>query len=282
MSSGDRDHDHPIRADEARELAANLARPDIQAAIAAYTQTDETHDCPDLGGSDNAGRTIIFDQGFVSAIKAGRFKYEGQPFDPRPFLRIHEAVEGALIRLLGYDYDRAHLQATIAERQAVEKAGMVWAKYQQAFQPFIRATESERDGNWPPDLLLAPYKGTSIFDKLEAAQRSSIEVPMQSSTYQPQPPAKPGAADSQPASKPSSAQELNHHRLAIGGAHHMHEAGYISKEQKDQVQASARAKLAAAKPAAEQSKPMAAPPMRKPQETQRKPMERPFGSLGGM
>jgi hypothetical protein len=55
VSSGDHSyHSHPIRADEARELAGNLKRPDLQQALRAYTQTDETPDVPFLGGSDNA------------------------------------------------------------------------------------------------------------------------------------------------------------------------------------------------------------------------------------
>lgn len=176
MSSGDRGHDHPIRAEDTEKLSWLLNQPDFQKALAAYTDIDEEHDCPDLGGSDNAGHTIIFDRVFVAAVKAGKFLYQGKPLDPRPYLFIHESVEGVLIRLLGLDYTEAHLFATLAERHAVESDGLNWGKYQEAFQPWIRKTEAETKGNWPPDLLLTPYKGTPIYSKLAAAQRSSIAV----------------------------------------------------------------------------------------------------------
>lgn len=42
---------------------------------------------------------------------------------------------------------------------------------------------------------------------------------------------------------------LNSHRLAIGGAHHLHEVGHISADQKAKFQAGSRKVLAQNKPA---------------------------------
>jgi len=145
-----------------------LENPDFARAVAAYREEDDTHDIPFLGGSNNAGTCIYFDRQFVAAIKAGRVKYEGKPYDPRPFLKVHEAVEGAAIRLLhaNYDTDNAqklpggHLIATWAERRAVEHAGLDWVKYQDSLKPWITADEHERATDPPGDLLTVPYKGT--------------------------------------------------------------------------------------------------------------------------
>jgi hypothetical protein len=55
---------------------------------------------------------------------------------------------------------------------------------------------------------------------------------------------------------------LNSHRLAIGGAHHLHEAGHITAEQKDKFQAGSRKVLAQNKAAP--PKQVMAPPPRVP------------------
>ena len=145
-----------------------LADPKFSAAVQAYTKEDDSRDIPFLGGSNNAGDTVFFDRRFVEAVKAGKVLYDGKPFDPRPFLKIHEAVEGAAIRLLGTNYDTdnakglpgGHLIATWAERRAVQHAGLDWVKYQAALKPWIRADEHEQVTNPPPDLLTVPYRGT--------------------------------------------------------------------------------------------------------------------------
>lgn len=55
-------------------------------------------------------------------------------------------------------------------------------------------------------------------------------------------------------------QKLNSHRLAIGGAHHLHEAGHITADQRDQYQAGSRKVLAQAKkPAPMQKRGVAKP-----------------------
>jgi hypothetical protein len=56
---------------------------------------------------------------------------------------------------------------------------------------------------------------------------------------------------------------LNSHRLAIGGAHHLHEAGHITADQKDKFQAGSRKVLAQNK-AAPPKQIVAAPPPRVP------------------
>jgi hypothetical protein len=148
-----------------------LRMPEFVQALQRYQSEDDTHDVPYLGGSDRAGACILFDRQFVAAIKAGKVLYKGKPYDPRPFIRIHEAVEGVLIRMFHLDYDHAHLIATAAERAAVEHAGLNWDAYSNSLAPFIRADEQEKIKDPPPNLLLDAYKGTGGSTKNPMYQR---------------------------------------------------------------------------------------------------------------
>ena len=187
MSSG---HQHPqeqsVEYDQHSALLEQLlTNPQFAAAVQAYSKEDDQYDIPFLGGSNNAGDTIYFDRQFVDAIKAGKVLYDGKPYDPRQFLKVHEAVEGAAIRLLhaNYDTDNAqglpggHLIATWAERRAVEHAGYDWAKYQASLEPWIKADEAEKaTGKTPPDLLNVPYVGSPQAGELAPQNRPTIRV----------------------------------------------------------------------------------------------------------
>lgn len=176
MSSG-APHHGPIDADRERELRQLLDNPDFAKAVAAYRNEDDTHDIPYLGGSDTGGTTVFYDRAFVAAIKAGKVKIDGKPIDPRPALKVHETIEGAEIRLLHYDYTRAHDIATVAEQHTVAHLGWDWAKYEAALAPFIHSDEIEKITNPPPNLLLVAYEGkggstdSPLYRKLAAFQR---------------------------------------------------------------------------------------------------------------
>lgn len=166
MSAGHRHkgYDGPIDRERAKELGEYFKDPKFKTALARYDTEDDKHDIPYLGGSDNAGTTIYFDRRLP-------LPHEHKlPYDPRQFLRIHESVEGVLLRAYGLTYTQAHDLATIAERQAVEAAGHRWKQYSEMLEPYIRADEKETADNPPDDLLLNAYKGTPWFAKLRAEQ----------------------------------------------------------------------------------------------------------------
>src|SRR4030081_374442 len=132
MSAGHKYHPTrglPLNKDRERELELLLSHPQFQQAIAAYTNEDDTHDIPYVGGSGTDWRTIFWDRHFAKAVDAGFFRLRGAPIDPRQAGKIHEAVEGAIIHLwdsvaplLGWPgkgadkYTRAHDVAGVAER----------------------------------------------------------------------------------------------------------------------------------------------------------------------
>ncbi len=160
MSAGHRHkgHDGPIDRKRAAELAEYFKDPKFKAALDRYDQGDMTHDIPYLGGSSQDGTTVYFDQKFWHGAK--------RPHTLTPYLHVHETVEGVLIRLYGLDYAQAHDLATIAERQALEAAGDKWQQYSDLLEPWIRLDEHEKITNPPDDILLLPYLGTPLFEKM--------------------------------------------------------------------------------------------------------------------
>lgn len=252
MSSG-AGHQHPIDADRERELHALVDNPEFAKAVSSYRNEDDTKDIPYLGGSDTDGTTVFFDRAFAAAVKAGQVKIDGKPIDPRPALKVHESIEGAAIRLLHFDYTKAHDLATIAERHTVAHLGWSWDKYQDALKPFIRGEESETIHDPPANLLLAPYEGTPLLAKIKAAQGESTmamtprqQFDAKMAAGRPMAPTMPTpmAAPMPPAASPPMApmppagpalppnQALLHGR-AIAGAKALHQLGHISEAQKD-------------------------------------------------
>ena len=159
---------HPIRDEECAECRRMIANKRFQAALRGYTDTDGSKCIPYLAGSDESGTTVFFDEHLpakISVRKNGTLK----SLDPRPFLRIHETVEGVLIRLYGFDYAKAHRYATCEERAAVEAAGIAWRSYETALEPMIRIDEHDKPTNMPKNLLSAAYKGTKYYTALQKA-----------------------------------------------------------------------------------------------------------------
>jgi hypothetical protein len=173
MSSGHHTQGHhdPIDPRFEHQLALLMDDPVFVKAVAAYRKEDDGHDVAYLAGSNEDGETIDFDRHFAAAIEAGKVKYEDQAYDPRPFIRVHEAIEGAILRgqfqpeswvlgpIKGSGYPNpAHDIALVAERRTIEHAGLDWKKYSDPLEPFIKEDEEEQIKNPPPDILRQPYE----------------------------------------------------------------------------------------------------------------------------
>lgn len=165
MSSGDHAQisgkDAPVHAVFLLKLMDN---PRVVAGVRGYTKADDSHDVPFVGASNEAGDTVYLDKAFAQAVKDGKVKYDGKPFDPTPFIKLHEAIEGACIRHLHCNYDTdnkqglpgAHLIASWAEHRAVVDSGLDWDKYQAALKPWIAKDAREKVENPPTDLVKTP------------------------------------------------------------------------------------------------------------------------------
>jgi len=178
----------PIDPGRQRDLERLTGNPQFRAAMAAYDREDDAHDVPFVGGSSANGRVIYWDKDFAAAVNQGQFRIGGQSVDPRRSGKVHEAVEGAIIRhwplvmqLLGWPnatnkYNRAHDVADVAERHAAEHLGWPWDPYQDAWRPFETREEHAPIDNPPHDLLLEPYKGTKFHSKLATFQMGNSQA----------------------------------------------------------------------------------------------------------
>lgn len=159
-------HSGPIDEARSAELAKLLDNPQFSAAVAAYKTEADGYDLPYAGGSDITGKVVFWDRHLSAAIKAKQFIVDGKPIDPRPAGKVHEAVEGAQIRILGKPYLPSHDLADIAEAHAVAHLGWPWLAYQAAWRPFVKAEEREKIQRPPPTLLLEAYRGTPLWAHL--------------------------------------------------------------------------------------------------------------------
>jgi len=71
---------------------------------------------------------------------------------------VHEAVEKALIQLLGMHYLHAHQIALHAEQAAVRAEGITWDAYDEFMQEYIKVIGDEQLSKVPDNLDLTPYR----------------------------------------------------------------------------------------------------------------------------
>lgn len=149
--------------------------PALKARLAQQPTIDETKDVPDTAGySKQAGRVYI-----DRHLARDKPALDGKPYAVwRPCLIVHEWVEKALIDLLGYGYEAAHEFASVAEDEAVKKAGMRPFAYNRGLKPWIKRDEVERIMVPPRDLDCTPYRGPDqdAADKAIMAQFKKLGV----------------------------------------------------------------------------------------------------------
>lgn len=168
MSAGHH-HGHPIRAEEAAKAVAMLKERRFQAALRRYTKADNSHRIVFLAGSDNEGETVFYDKDLPQKLKLRRKDGRLEATDPRRFLWWHEAPEGVLIRLYGFDYDKAHLYATAIEKRHVEAAGFDWNDYERKLEPFVHDDEGDSAKGTPKNLLTLAYRNSRWWPEIEKA-----------------------------------------------------------------------------------------------------------------
>jgi len=157
------------------QLDLLMADARFQRALAAYRKDDDRHDVAYLAGSETDGRTIDFDRDFAQAIEHGQIKLNGEAFDPRPFIRVHEAIEGAILNhaftpsvwvlapLHGKSLPNpAHDLALLAERHAVEHAfgPGSWQPYLASMQHLVKEDNAAEVPNPPPRIMRMPERRT--------------------------------------------------------------------------------------------------------------------------
>lgn len=161
------EHDKPIDPALKHQLELLLADRTFQQALKNYRYEDHQHPTAYLAGSSVHGDTVHFDKHFAQASGSGKILFRGQPLDRRPFIWVHEAVEGAILdhrfspgiwMLPGDPMQAAHDIALIAERLSVEDAlgPNAWKDYSQPMQPYVKQDTEHAVPNPPPDIRRLP------------------------------------------------------------------------------------------------------------------------------
>jgi hypothetical protein len=178
MSSGSKHDGRPVSR---KELEDVLSNPDVREALEEEFEIDTGHDLPYLAGYSNDGRVRYVDRHIggdpdrIDPDELGIVEIDGKKIDIIPFLvgsaeaeeieerGGHEGVEKAAEQFRSEKYTSQppyawrHEIATGAERRDVLAAGLSWAAYSKALEPYIKADDTERLQKVPEDLDMSPY-----------------------------------------------------------------------------------------------------------------------------
>lgn len=162
--AGHKNHHHLAEWVISREMMDHALR-----AVRARATLDRDHDIPYVAGYSVDGRTIFIDRHLPDS-----FVYRRKRVLTDRFLIMHEAVEKALIQMLGMHYLHAHQIALRAEQAAVRAEGIDWLAYDAFMQEYIKEIGHEKLSKVPNTLDLTPYKDFHD-DELVLQMRTSME-----------------------------------------------------------------------------------------------------------
>lgn len=155
MSAGHHTH-HEHTDAQRRELKRLLDDPRVKKLVESHVRVNLSHEMPLTGGSAVEWGTFFLDPKLKKRFTVG--KKADQDLSG-PVLR-HEIVEKALRQVFGMSYDRAHLFATLAERQEVEGMGLNWHSYKDVMESIVRRDEHERPKSMPKGYDYGPLRAS--------------------------------------------------------------------------------------------------------------------------
>ncbi|HZP65847.1 MAG TPA: hypothetical protein VFB32_06020 [Rudaea sp.] len=139
-------------------------------SIRSRAHLEREYDIPYLAGYSLTGHTIFIDRHMPKS-----FVYRSRKVLTDRFLIVHEAVEKALIQLLGMHYLHAHQIALHAEQAAVRAEGIKWEVYDAFMQENIKVIGDEELSRVPANLDLTPYRDFHDTDVLKKMRANMIE-----------------------------------------------------------------------------------------------------------
>lgn len=141
-------------------------------AVRARAHLDRGHDIPYVAGYSVDGRTIFIDRHMPKS-----FVYRSRRVLTDRFLIMHEAVEKALIQMLGMHYLHAHQIALRAEQAAVRAEGIDWHAYDDFMQEYIKQIGDEKLSCVPNTLDLTPYRDFHDTELMIGMRKNMVAVP---------------------------------------------------------------------------------------------------------
>jgi hypothetical protein len=141
-------------------------------AVRARAHLERGFDIPYLAGYSIDGKTIFIDRHMPKS-----FIWKKRRVLTDRFLIMHEAVEKALIQMLGMHYLHAHQIALRAEQAAVRAEGIDWHAYDDFMQEHIKEIGDEELSKVPNTLDLTPYKDFHDTELIVRMRAGMIDVP---------------------------------------------------------------------------------------------------------
>jgi hypothetical protein len=141
-------------------------------AVRARAHLDRDHDIPYLAGYSLDGTAIFIDRHMPKS-----FVYRSRRVLTDRFLVMHEAVEKALIQMLGMHYLHAHQIALRAEQAAVRAEGVDWHAYDDFMQEYIKDIGHEKLTKVPDTLDLTPYRDFHDQELIVQMRASMVATP---------------------------------------------------------------------------------------------------------
>ncbi len=157
-------HRHLVQWVISREMMNHALR-----SVRARAGLDRDHDIPYVAGYSVDGSVIFIDRHMPKS-----FVYRSRRILMDRFLIMHEAVEKALMQMLGMHYLHAHQIALRAEQAAVRAEGVDWHAYDDFMQENIKDIGHEALSKVPDTLDLTPYRDFHDVEILQQMRKSMV------------------------------------------------------------------------------------------------------------
>jgi hypothetical protein len=166
VSTRKKRHHHLVEWVISRQMMDHALR-----SVRARAGLDRDHDIPYVAGYSVDGRVIFIDRHMPKS-----FVYKSRRVLTDRFLIMHEAVEKALMQMLGMHYLHAHQIALRAEQAAVRAEGVDWHAYDDFMQEYIKDIGHEQLSKVPNTLDLTPYRDFHDDELLQQMRASMVEI----------------------------------------------------------------------------------------------------------
>ncbi len=159
-------HHHLVEWIISKEMMDHALR-----SVRARAHLDRDHDIPYVAGYSVDGRTIFIDRHMPRS-----FVFRSRRILTDRFLIMHEAVEKALMQMLGMHYLHAHQIALRAEQAAVRAEGVDWHAYDDFMQEYIKEIGHEKLEKVPNTLDLTPYQDFHDDELVQQMRANMVEL----------------------------------------------------------------------------------------------------------
>ncbi len=129
-------------------------------------RTDRTFDIPYIGGCSKSGDVIYVDRDLPLVVDI-----VGTPVPVLQYITLHERFEKALTLLMRMEYEEAHKAASLVVKRELQRRNILYRDYNQALDPFIKASDLVKVKRVPKDLDFKPYSDSGDIQLIQHMKR---------------------------------------------------------------------------------------------------------------